>query len=163
MKKRNYLDYIINPLDLLRTKKVLHVNPTIDRPHEAVTTSKIFLYEYDKSNLAFFELKSIEETYPHLDSPGITWINIDGLNKAVVENICTHFGIHQLITEDILSVGQRPKMDEINNLVFCLLNMLYFNEKDSSVETEQISIVLGKNFVISFQEDASKDVFNPLR
>ncbi|HMJ45889.1 MAG TPA: magnesium/cobalt transporter CorA, partial [Ferruginibacter sp.] len=55
------------------------------------------------------------------------------------------------------------KMDEINGLVFCLLNMLYFNEKDTSVETEQISIVLGKNFVISFQEDASKDVFNPLR
>ena len=41
--------------------------------------------------------------------------------------------------------------------------MLYFNDKDSTVETEQISIVLGKNFVISFQEDATRDVFNPLR
>ena len=54
-------------------------------------------------------------------------------------------------------------MDEIDGLLFCLLNMLYFNEKDSAVETEQISIVLGKNFVISFQEDATRDVFNPLR
>ena len=65
--------------------------------------------------------------------------------------------------EDILSVGQRPKMDEVNGLVFCLLNMLYFNEKTSSVETEQVSIILGQNFVISFQEDASRDLFNALR
>ena len=84
-------------------------------------------------------------------------------SKVDVEKICTHYGIHYLITEDILSVGQRPKMDEIEGLVFCLLNMMYFNEKDSAVEIEQISIVLGKNFVISFQEDAKKDVFNPLR
>ena len=163
MKKRNYLDYIINPLDLLRTKKVLHVNPTIDRPRVEVIKSKIFLFEYDRDDLDSFELNKVEESYPHLESPGISWINIDGLKKDDVEKICAHYGIHQLITEDILSIGQRPKMDEINGLVFCLLNMLYFNERDTSVETEQISIVLGKNFVISFQEDASKDVFNPLR
>jgi magnesium transporter len=60
-------------------------------------------------------------------------------------------------------MGHRPKMDEIDGLLFCLLNMLYFNEKDSTVEIEQISIVLGKNFVISFQEDEKRDVFNPLR
>jgi magnesium transporter len=54
-------------------------------------------------------------------------------------------------------------MDEIDGLVFCVLNMLYFNEKDAAVETEQVSIVLGKDFVISFQEDAARDVFNPLR
>ena len=86
-----------------------------------------------------------------------------GLRKDDVEAICKHFGVHYLITEDILSLGQRPKMDEIDGLLFCLLNMLYFNDKDSAVEIEQISIVLGKNFVISFQEDATRDVFNPLR
>lgn len=163
MNKRNYLGYIINPLELLRTKKVLHVNPTVIRQRIEEPLTKIFMFEYDRTNFISFELKNIEESFTHLDSPGITWINIDGLRKDDVEKICAHFGIHQLITEDILSVGQRPKMDEINGLVFCLLNMLYFNESHSSVETEQISVVLGKNFVISFQEDASKDVFNPLR
>jgi magnesium transporter len=54
-------------------------------------------------------------------------------------------------------------MDEIDDFVFCVLNMLYFNSDNTSVETEQISIVLGRNFVISFQEDASRDVFNPIR
>jgi len=97
------------------------------------------------------------------DNGHVTWINIDGLRKDDVETICKEYNIHPLLVEDILSVGQRPKMDEINDLVFCLLNMLYFNEKDSAVETEQISIILGKNFVVSFQEDASRDVFDPLR
>jgi magnesium transporter len=109
------------------------------------------------------ELKEVPDCFPYLDSPKITWLNVDGLRKADVEKICLHYGVHYLITEDILSIGQRPKMDEIDGLVFCLLNMMYFNQKDSAVETEQISIVLGKNFVISFQEDATKDVFNPLR
>jgi magnesium transporter len=80
-----------------------------------------------------------------------------------VEKIAAHFGIHPLITEDILSIGQRPKMDEVEGILYCLLNMLYFNEKQGCVETEQISIVLGKNFVITFQEDPDRDVFNPIR
>src|SRR5450432_963230 len=54
-------------------------------------------------------------------------------------------------------------MDEVNGLLFCLLNMLVFNEDGNCVESEQVSIVLGKNFVISFQEDVPKDVFNPVR
>ena len=65
--------------------------------------------------------------------------------------------------EDILSTGQRPKTDEVDDVFFCLLNMLYFSDAAGVVETEQISIVLGKNFVISFQEYKDKDVFNPLR
>jgi len=68
-----------------------------------------------------------------------------------------------LIAEDILSINQRPKMDEVDNILYCLLNMLYYNETTGTVEVEQISIVLGKNFVITFQEDPQRDVFNPIR
>ena len=96
-------------------------------------------------------MKKVEEVYPFLQSPSVTWINIDGLRKEDVESICNHFGIHPLIAEDILSIGQRPKVDEIDGLMYCLLNMLSFNEKISGVETEQVSIILGNNFVISFQ------------
>ncbi len=163
MRKKNYLNYLINPMDLVRTKKVLQVNPTISPERKEPEQSKIFLFEYNRESCEFHDLKQVKDTLPYLNSPSISWINMDGLKKAEVEEICSYYGIHQLITEDILSYGQRPKMDEINGLLFCLLNMLYFNEADSSVETEQISIVMGKNFIISFQEDASKDVFNHLR
>ena len=161
--KKNYLDYILNPLELVRTKKVLRVNPTITPTREEPAQIKIIVYEYDRNISECLSLNTIEETFRFLDTGANTWINIDGLKKDDIEKICNHFGIHQLITEDILSVGQRPKMDDINNLVFCLLYMLYFNEQDSAVEAEQISILLGKNFVISFQEDATRDVFNTLR
>jgi magnesium transporter len=160
---KKYFSYLLNPLELLRTKKVLQVNPTITAARKEPEEIKIFVYDYDVVRADVKELKEIPECFPFLESPKTTWINVDGLRKADVEKICAHYGIHNLITEDILSLGQRPKMDEINGLLFCLLNMLYFNEKDSAVEIEQISIVLGKNFVISFQEDANRDVFNPLR
>ncbi|HEU5054363.1 MAG TPA: magnesium/cobalt transporter CorA, partial [Hanamia sp.] len=101
--------------------------------------------------------------FEYLNSSKNVWINMDGLKKADVDKICEHFHIHPLIAEDILSSGQRPKMDELNHLIYCLLNMLYFNSEFSSVESEQISIVLGSNFVLSFQEDASRDVFDLLR
>ena len=163
MSTRDYFSYILNPLDLMRTKKVLHVNPTVVPVRKEPEDLKIFVYDYDAVEIDVQELSSVAECFQYADSPKVTWINVDGIRKADVETICNRYGIHTLIMEDILSLGQRPKMDEINGLVFCLMNMLYFNERDSSVETEQISIILGKNFVISFQEDASRDVFDPLR
>jgi len=163
MKPLKYLDYILNPLDLLRTKKVLQVNPTAVPVREEPMEMIITVFEYDKEKMIFHKLKNVEEVYPFLQSPSVTWINIDGLRKEDVESICNHFGIHPLIAEDILSIGQRPKMDEIDGLMYCLLNMLSFNEKISGVETEQVSIILGNNFVISFQEDPFRDPFNPLR
>lgn len=124
----------------------------------------ISVYSYNANNIKIIELSSIQECYKYLDTVDvISWINIDGLDKNQVNDICNHFGIHPLFAEDILSIGQRPKMDELNNLLFALLNMLYFNEEDQSVESEQLSIVLGKNFVLSFQEDISRDVFDPIR
>lgn len=163
MATKNYLEYILNPLDLLRTKKVLHVNPTVMPERRPTAETIISAYEYAVDKFDSFSLKNVDDCFPFLHTKTNTWINVDGLRKADVEKLCSHFGIHQLITEDILSIGQRPKMDELNGLVFCLLNMLYFNERDSTVETEQVSIILGRNFVISFQEDASRDVFDPVR
>lgn len=163
MQVSSIFSYLLDPLQVLRTKKVLQVNPTITSTRPEPEQVKIIVYDYTNDRLDTRELQSVPQCYPYIETPAVSWINVDGLRKTDVEAICNHYGIHNLITEDILSLGQRPKMDEINGLLFCLLNMLYFNEKESAVETEQISIVLGKNFVISFQEDPLRDVFNPLR
>lgn len=163
MRNHNYFSYLFNPLELLRTKKVLQVNPTTVAARKEPESIKLFVYDYNDRQIDVRELSDVTSSYAYLESPLITWLNVDGLRKTDIENICNKYGIHNLITEDILSMGHRPKMDEINELLFCLLNMMYFNEKDSAVEIEQISIVLGKNFVISFQEDERRDVFNPLR
>jgi magnesium transporter len=142
---------------------VLQVNPTAPPQRIEADTTRIIVYEYDKENSDFSEIEKPEDASVHLTTNKNSWINIDGLRKPDVERVCSDFGIHQLIAEDILSIGQRPKMDEIGGVLYCLLYMLYFNEKTSEVETEQISIVLGKGFLISFQEDASRDAFDGLR
>ena len=163
MTGKKYLDYLTNPFVLLRTKDVLQVNPTIIPERKAATKTGLFVFEYNTEKLSFSQLDSVEDSFKHFHTKEVTWINVDGIVKPDIENIAQHFGIHQLIVEDILSIGQRPKTDQINDLLFCVLDMLYFNEKNFTVEAEQVSIVLGKNYVISFQEDESRDVFNGVR
>ena len=120
-RQKKYLDYILNPFDILRTKKVLQVNPTVMPARKEPDEIKIIVYDYDNNKAECFTLQSVEETYRFLETASNTWVNIDGLRKDDIESICRHFGIHQLISEDILSIGQRPKMDDINGLLFSLL------------------------------------------
>lgn len=91
------------------------------------------------------------------------WIDVGGLRTQDINKLGQIFDIHFLISEDILSIGQRPKMDEADSFVFALMNMLYYNDTTQAVETEQVSLLLGKNYVISFQEDPTRDLFDPIR
>lgn len=155
--------YLPNLFGTPRTRQILRQNPTIIPHREDSKEVKITVYDYNLDHANIYELKTVDESFKFLDSSTISWINIDGIRKSDVETICNHFNVHPLIQEDILSVNQRPKMDEIDNIMFCLMNMLYYNKNSNTVEQEQISIVLGNNFVLSFQEDANRDVFNSLR
>ncbi|MES2774102.1 MAG: magnesium/cobalt transporter CorA [Bacteroidota bacterium] len=155
---------LLSPFIGQRTRAVVQqYNPTklSDRPEPA--NISIFVYDYNGTQIKQEKLATVKNCFAYVDSPHVTWINVDGLRKADIEELCNRYKIHALIQEDIMSFGQRPKMDEIDGVLFCLLNMLYFNETTGGVEQEQISIVIGQNFVLSFQEDAKRDVFNPLR
>lgn len=164
MRPDKYITRLIQPIfNTSRTKEIFHVNPTVQPVREEAKEIKIFIYNYNGRELREVEAKTPEDCFPFKETTDVSWINIDGIRKNDVEAICRRFGVHNLVVEDILSVGQRPKTDDIEGIMFCLLNMLYFNDKHCSVEHEQISIVLGKNFVITFQEDARRDVFNSLR
>ena len=165
MSPKKYLRYFIpsSMYDINRTKDILQMYPSVPTTREEADKVKICVYDYDSTTLHETELCSAEETKAYKDNNHITWINVDGLRKKEVEQISEYYGIHPLLTEDILSINQRPKMDEVEGVIFCLLYMLYYNDTTQTVEHEQISIVLGKNFVITFQELPKKDVFNPLR
>jgi len=160
-----YLKYLYLPNLFItkRTKEILSVNPTIIPQRAEAKEVKVFVYDYNAASIDVKELQQVDQCFPYKNSDNTTWINIDGIRKADVEAVCGHYEIHPLVVEDILSINQRPKMDEENNYIFCLLNMLYYNTEKFAVEQEQISIVLSKNVVISFQEDANRDVFNALR
>ena len=164
MQPAKYLNLLLPIFNTGRTREILGVNPVTPAQREEAPEVKVSVFAYNPTTLKEFSFSTITECLHFSEeNNAIHWINIDGLRKHDVETVCTRFGIHPLLIEDILSINQRPKMDEIEGVLYCLLNMLYFNEEDSTVEQEQISIVLGKNFVISFQEDPARDVFNPLR
>lgn len=164
MRPQKYLNLLLPVFNTRRTREILSVNPVLPAEREEAAEVDITVFEYSASEVTEHRFKHITECLGFAQNDGfIYWINIDGLRKSDVETISNRYGIHHLIIEDILSVGQRPKMDEIEGILYGLLNMLYFNASNNTVEQEQISLVLGKNFVISFQEDADRDVFNSLR
>lgn len=165
MAENRYLKYF-NVLPLFNTKRtrdIFQVNPTVAPVRQEAAETKICIFDYSPQLLEEKCVDDIKDSFPFRDSGHISWINIDGIRKDDVETVCNHFNIHPLIREDIMSVGQRPKMDEMDPILFCLLNMLYFNDRTGAVETEQISIILGDGFVLSFQEDSERDVFNSIR
>ncbi|MFH1481832.1 MAG: magnesium/cobalt transporter CorA [Pseudomonadota bacterium] len=124
---------------------------------------RIQLFDYDETHVRERELEKIEDCFPYKDSPTVTWINIAGLHQVdVIEKVGNHFGLHPLVLEDILHTDQRPKMDDYDDYLFIVTKMLYYDGDENGLLSEQVSIVLGPNYVISFQE-SEKDIFDPMR
>jgi magnesium transporter len=124
---------------------------------------RISILDYDEGQVAEKEAATIEECFPFKDKPTVTWINIDGVHDlSVIEKIGTRFGVHPLVLEDIVNTGQRPKMEDFGEYIFVVFKMLLHGTANDQVRTEQVSLILGPNFVISFQE-VEGDVFDPVR
>jgi magnesium transporter len=130
---------------------------------QKVDETLINLIDYDEEHLQEKVLDDIEEAFPLKDLPTVTWINIDGLHQLdIIEKVGQHFNIHPLVLEDIVNTGQRPKTEEFEDLIFVVLKMLHYEENSKKITSEQFSLVLGPNYLISFQE-IQGDVFNTVR
>lgn len=106
---------------------------------------------------------NIDECYPFKEKPTVTWINIDGIHDVdIIERIGKNYGIHPLLLEDIVNTEQRPKIEDFEDYLFLILKMLSLDEEDREIKIEQVSLVIGPNYVLSFQEREG-DVFDPLR
>ena len=124
---------------------------------------RIRIIDYDEQRIEEKDLDTIEECFPYKDQPGTIWINIDGLHEiSVIEKIGKHFNLHPLVLEDILNTDQRPKLDAHEEYVFLTLKMLTFNDAKHQLTMENISIILGSSFVITFQE-VEGDIFASVR
>src|SRR3990167_9081575 len=87
---------------------------------------------------------------------GTAWINIEGLaDISVVQSIATQFNLHQLTVEDILNITQRPKIEEFDHYTFIALRIFQSAEKNKLGTTQQLSIILGKDFILTFEESHS--------
>lgn len=126
--------------------------------------AKITVIDYDDTFFQEEKLKTVEECFPYKDKPSMTWINIDGIHqKEILEKLSGYFGFHPLVMEDIMNTDQRPKMEDYSDYLYIVLKMLYYNDEDNTVITEQVSLIIAPHIVISFQEGLEGDVFGPLR
>jgi magnesium transporter len=124
---------------------------------------KTTVIDYDETHFQEKEVETIEECFPFKDTPTVTWINIDGIHELeIIEKIGSHFNIHPLVLEDIVNTGQRPKLEDYDDYIFFIVKMIYYDGENAEITSEQVSLILGSNFVISFQE-REWDVFNPIR
>ncbi len=129
-----------------------------EKKAEKVTISII---DYDEKHFEERTVENVEECFPFKDSPTVSWINIVGLHEvSIIDGIGKQFGFHPLILEDILNTEQRPKIEDFSDHIFIVTKMLY--SKEDEIDSEQISMILGPNYVLTFQEREG-DVFDAVR
>ena len=119
------------------------------------------LITYNREKYNKYADLEVEELITRIQSDRVNWINLDGLtNPKIIEKLQSQFSLHALLVEDILN-DQRPKAEEYEDYLFVTLKMLY-KINGPEIDYEQISFVLGKNFLLSFQEKEG-DLFDPFR
>ena len=124
---------------------------------------RIRFLDYDAATLRERTVERIEECFPPAAAPTVTWVNVDGLHDPeVFEALERQFGFHRLLLEDVMSPGQRAKVEDYGDYVFVVLNMLSFDRESKTLMAEQVSLIVGGSYVFSFQERYG-DVFEPVR
>ena len=122
---------------------------------------RISVMDYGPEEVEAREVSDVEECLTFRDSPSVSWINVTGLHDAaVVERLGRHFGLHPLVLEDLVNTEHRPKLEDYEGYLFLVVKML--TARDREVVDEQVSLVLGPGWVLSFQEREG-DVFDPVR
>lgn len=124
---------------------------------------RMTLIDYDAENFQEKEITDLDECLAFKDSPTVTWLNVDGVHQLdIIRKIGEQISLHPLTLEDIVNTEQRPKLEDFDDYIFVVLRMLYCDPKEKKVRSEQISLLLTKTCVISFQEQQG-DVFQAIR
>jgi len=125
---------------------------------------KISVTTFSETEFEEKEYDQIDGCIPLKEKPSVTWINVEGVhNPQVIEKLGTCFGLHPLLMEDVLNTDQRPKVEFYENRLFVVLRMIYPSPRKNGLINEQVSVILGENFVLSLQEGKEGDVFDPIR
>lgn len=129
-----------------------------ERRTEAVTMT---LFNYAGARCEEHVVTDVNELRLPTDET-VTWVDVGGVHKVdILEAFGKHFGLHPLLLEDIANTDQRPKLDDYETYFFLVMKMLTTCDR-GDIMVEQVSFVLGRNYVLSFQENGT-DVFQPVR
>ncbi|QXD14802.1 magnesium/cobalt transporter CorA [Rhodocaloribacter litoris] len=152
------------PRYLKKRSKKLGLPPGTLVPLEERTEPVTFqVFDYGPDTFAEHTFSRVDEVLAYRDSPTVTWINVDGVHDVeVIRRLGEHFGLHPLVQEDIASTEQRPKVEPYEDYLFIVVRMLRFNPARQQLDAEQVSLIVGTGYVLSFQERPG-DVLDPVR
>ena len=154
---------MISRLNIIRKKRGMPPGSLVFTGEQKVEKIKIDIFQYNQSSIVEKKIDNIEELKDLLSSQSILWINICGLHEVdKLEKIGEVFNINSLVIEDILNVGHSTKLEEHDEYIFMISKMLDYNNKTKQISAEQVSFILGKNYLITFQEKEG-DVFDFIR
>lgn len=132
-------------------------------PGAAIYTGKktnqptvVTVIHYDAERCAIKTGSTLDASLSDQTAFGNTWINVEGLaDTSIVESVAKQFNLHPLTVEDILNTTQRPKIEEFDHYIFIALRVFQADEKNKLGTSQQLSIILGKDFVLTFDESHS--------
>jgi len=147
-----------------RTKKTgLPPGTLVHIGEQSIEPVQMQVIDYNAEECTVHIINSVEEIYHFKDSENISWINIDGVhNTEIIEKIGEHFNIHSLTLEDIVSTGQRPKVDDYDNYLYIVFKMFTFDKSSVEIKSEQVSLIVSERFLLTFQETHG-DIFDNVR
>lgn len=137
---------------------VVYVGPDRTKP------VRLTVIRYNADHFEREDNISLDECCLDRSEGEVLWVNVDGVHDIkVVSAVGEKFGLHPMLIEDIAHTGQRPKLEDMDTYLYTVLRMLRYDEKNNCVISEQISLALGPGYVLTFQEEESGDVFEPVR
>lgn len=130
---------------------------------QRVEQTGITVMEYGPDRLREWVAEDPGDIRSLREARGVSWINVEGLHETdLIQSVGDDFGIHPLVLEDVVHVGQRPKVEEYEDYLYVVLTMLDWDPGQRQVTEEQLSVVVGATYVLTFQERAG-DVLDPVR
>ena len=130
---------------------------------ERTAPVRITVVSYDETDLQESRVETIEACLPFKETGNVTWIHIEGIHEtSVIEELGTHFGVNSLVLEDLMTSTQLPKIEAHEDHTFIILKSLGYTAATPNISREQISLIIGEDFVISLQEEVS-ELFTPVQ
>ncbi|GFO62603.1 magnesium/cobalt transporter CorA [Geomonas paludis] len=148
-----------------RSKKAgLAPGTLIHMGRDKAGATRVDMVFYDETHLEKHPVGTLDQCLIKKGAPGVTWVNVEGLSDLeVLRHFGSCYGIHPLVLEDILATDQRPKAADYGEYLYVVLKMIALDEESAEIKSEQVSLVLGRNYLISFQEGLEGDVFEQVR
>ena len=136
---------------------------TIAIPHEAIPT-EISLINYNEKELAYVTNLTPVECAVHLDTDLVSWFDLVGLgDESTLQKLSQVFGLHPLVLEAVVNVPQRPKIEDHQDQLVIITQMANLKPQADGFWLEQVSFILGKNYLLTVQEEPERDCFEPIR